>query len=56
MRVERKGGGGAWLMGTLTAVCRDIDCLDAGIMTLSESFFEPLVAGNQKASFTSLFP
>ena len=29
---------------------------DAGVMTLSESFFEPLVAGDQKASLTSLSP
>ena len=27
VRVECKGGGAAWLLGTLTAVCRDIDCL-----------------------------
>ena len=26
----------------------------AGVMALSESFFEPLVAGDQKASLTSL--
>jgi len=25
-------------------VCRDTDCLTAGVMALSESFFEPLVA------------
>ena len=27
-----------------------------GVMALSESFFEPLVAGDQKASLTSLSP
>ena len=27
----------------------------AGVMALSESFFEPLVAGDQKASLASLF-
>jgi len=31
-------------------VCRDTDCLHAGVMALSESFFEPLIAGDQKAS------
>ena len=28
----------------------------AGVTALSESFFEPLVAGNQKASLASLSP
>ena len=28
----------------------------AGVMALSESFFEPLVAGDQKASLASLSP
>ena len=28
----------------------------AGIMALSKSFFEPLVAGDQKASWASPFP
>ena len=37
-------------------VCRDTDCLTAGVMALSESFFEPLVAGNQKATSGSLSP
>ena len=37
-------------------VCRDMDAFTAGVMTLSEPFFEPLVAGDQKASLASLFP
>ena len=28
-------------------VCRDSDCLCPGVMSLSESFFEPVVAGDQ---------
>ena len=39
--------GGAKCTGTLTASV-------AEVMTLSESFFEPLVAGDQKASLASL--
>ena len=35
-------------------VCRDTDCLPHGVMALSESFLEPLVAGNQKVSLASL--
>ena len=31
-------------------VHRDMDCLHHRIMALSESFFEPLVVGDQKAS------
>ena len=49
MRVECEGGAAAWLAGTWTAS-------SAGVMALSGSFFEPLVAGNQKASLASLFP
>ena len=41
--------GGAKCTGTLTASV-------AEVMTLSESFFEPLVAGDQKASLVSLSP
>ena len=41
--------GGAKSAGTRTASA-------AGVMALSESFFKPLVAGNQKASLTSLSP
>ena len=39
--------GGAKCAGTRIASA-------AGVMALSESFFKPLVAGNQKASLTSL--
>ena len=35
-------------------VCRDMDCLCTGVMALSESFFEFLVAGDQKAPLASL--
>ena len=35
-------------------MCRDMDCLCTGVMALSESFFEFLVAGDQKAPLASL--
>ena len=35
-------------------MCRDTDASAAGVTTLSEPFFEPLVAGDQKASLASL--
>ena len=57
MRVEREGGSAVWLAGTL--VCqlrRDMTASAPGVMVLSESFFEPLVAGDQKASLASLSP
>ena len=55
MRVEHEGGKAAGVAGMLMAPSmQDTDCLATGIMVLSESFFEPLVAGNQKASFASL--
>ena len=41
--------GGAKCAGTQTASA-------AGVMTLSEYFFEPLVAGGQKASLANLSP
>ena len=44
MRVEREGDAAAWLAGTLVAPRVQ------GVMALLESFFEPLVAGHQKAS------
>ena len=55
VRVEREGGAAAWLVGTL-AVCGTQTASAAGVMALSESFFEPLVADNQKASLASLSP
>ena len=57
MRVEREGGSAVWLAGTL--VCqlrRDMTASAPGVMVLSESFFEPLVVGDQKASLASLSP
>ena len=57
MRVEHEGGSAAWLVGTLAApVVQGQDCLHRRVMVLSESFFKALVAGDQKASFASLFP
>ena len=41
--------GGAKCAGTWTASM-------AGVVALSESFFKPLVAGDQKASLASLSP
>ena len=49
VRVECEGGTAAWLARTQTASA-------AGVTDLSESFFEPLVAGDQKASLASLCP
>ena len=58
VRVEHEGGGsclaykdpgGAKCAGTRTASA-------AGVMALSESLFEPLVAANQKACLASLSP
>ena len=53
--VEHKVSTVAWLAGTL-AVCGTRTASAAGVMALSESFFEPLVAGDQKAFLVSLFP
>ena len=57
VRVEREGGTAAWLVGTLGST----KC--AGTQTTSVEgygpisvFFEPLVAGNQKASLASVSP
>ena len=44
--VECEGGAAASFVGTWMASA-------TGVMAPSESFFEPLVAGNQKASLTS---
>ena len=56
MRVEREGGAAAWLAGTLVgAKCAGTKTASAiGVMVLSESFFEPIVAGDQKAFLASL--
>ena len=55
VRVEREGGVAAWLVGTLAAP----SVQGHGLPLLQElwpyqSFFKPLVAGNQKASLASL--
>ena len=54
---ENEGGVAAWLVGTLAAP----SVQGHGLPLLQElwpyqSFFKPLVAGNQKASFASLSP
>ena len=56
MRVECEGGTAAWLMGTLTVP----SVQGHGLPLLQELwpyqslFFQPLIAGNQKASLASL--
>ena len=55
MRVEQEGGAAAWLAGTLAAP----SVQGHGLPLLQElcpyqSFFEPLVAGDQKASLAIL--
>ena len=55
VRVEREGGAAAWLVGTLVAPSVQGHRLPP-VMALSESFFEPLVTGDQKAFLASLFP
>ena len=55
--IERGGGAVAWLVGTLGAP----SVQGHGLPPLqdfspSQSFFEPPVAGNQKASLASLSP
>ena len=57
MRVECEGGAAAWLAGTLAAT----SVQGHGLPWLQElwpyqSFFKPLVAGDQKASLASLSP
>ena len=57
MRVECEGGAAAWpgdLSGTKCAGTRTAST--AGVMALSESFLEPLVAGILKAFLASLSP
>ena len=57
-RVEREGGAVAWFVGTLVApgVQGRGQPLPQELWPLSESFFEPLVARDQKASLASLSP
>ena len=58
MRVEHEGGTAAWLAGTLAAA----SVQGLGLPSLQEVwpyqsfFFEPLVAGDQKASLAGLSP
>ena len=57
VRVEREGGAAAWLAGTL--VVNSVQ--GQGLPPLQDlwpyqSFFEPLVAGDQKASLAILSP
>ena len=56
MRAEREGGAAAWLVGDPgDAKCAGTQTAStAGVRALSESFFQPLVAGDQKASLASL--
>ena len=55
VRVEHEGGAAAWLVGPGGAKCAGTGTASTtGVMTLPESFFEPLVAGDQKASLASL--
>ena len=56
MRVEGEGGTAAWLAGTLVAPSVQGHGLTPlqELWPYQESFFEPLVAGDQKASLASL--
>ena len=57
VRVECEGDTASWPAGTLTTPCAwTRTASTAGVMALAESFFEPLVAGDQKAFLVSLFP
>ena len=55
MRVEREGGAAAWLCGTLAGPSVQEHRLPPRQeLWPDQSFFKPLVAGDQKASLTSL--
>ena len=57
VRAECEGGTAAQLAGTLAVRCAGTQTAStAEVMAPQESFFEPLVAGHQKASLTSLSP
>ena len=57
MRAEHEGDATAWLVGTLAAPsAQGHGLLSLQGLRLSESFFKPLVAGDQKASLASLSP
>ena len=53
VRVEHEGGAAAWLAGGANCSGPQTTFM-AGVMALSESFFESVVAGNQKTSLASL--
>ena len=55
VRVECEGSAAAWLAGTLAALCAGKQTASAPeVMALSESFSEPLVAGDQNTSLANL--
>ena len=58
MRVEHEGGAAAWVAGTLCSTkCAGTRTASVvGVRALPESFFKPLVAGDQEASLASLSP
>ena len=57
VRDECEGGKAAWLVGTLAMQSvHGRTASTTEVMTLSESFLEPLLAGNQTASLASLSP
>ena len=58
MRVECEGGAAVWLLGTLVgpSVQGHRLSLWQELWPYQSLFFKPLVAGDQKASLTSLSP
>ena len=57
VRVECEGGAAAWLAGTLAAPSVQVHKLPPWQeLWPYQSFFKPLVAGDQKASLASLSP
>ena len=58
VRVEHEGCTAAWPLGTPAAPSvQDMDCLcSRSYVSIRVFFFEPLVAGSQKASLASLSP
>ena len=56
VRVEREGGAAAWPEPSGAKRAETWTASAPGVMALSESLFQPLVAGDQKASLGSLSP
>ena len=56
VKVEREGGAAAWLTPSGAKYAETWTASTPGVMALSESVFEPLVAGGQKVSLASLSP